>query len=73
MVVGKSPGESGRSCRLEGALAVRGHEVFNLICLDTPVEMKACEVRGRGGDYREDLFCVMVVQDQGLSGYNGSE
>lgn len=56
MVVGKSPGESGRSCRLEGALAVRGHEVFNLICLDTPVEMKACEVRGRGGGLQGRSF-----------------
>lgn len=59
----------GRSQGLEGALTIREHQIFDCVCLDTPV--KYCELRLKGGKYRECLFFVMVIQDQGFSGHDG--
>lgn len=66
LVVGKTCTERGSSWGLEGALSARGHRVLNYGCWGTPVGMGACEVMVKEGDYSEGLFCVVVVQDQGL-------
>lgn len=55
----------------EGALAVGRYQVFNNVCSDTQVGTEAREVRVKGGYYREYLFCVMVVQTEGVPGSDG--